>query len=270
MLELESPTHLTLFPDYKGTPINECLLAASENHICVACSYGATLKTDTERYHIYNKDAFLAMLIKGDCTQASLNSCRVATGMFTGSNSIGMNIPKNKAVIQSLGLGDDTDTNRVIIFGAVDDRTIGDNYDGRMIHQINRACLDLKESGSAAALKAQDPASVRCYYSPVDKLVYIDKKTGKKTVINMNYVSPEPNPSIPTNPVKMRFELEGIKYIRNSGTTDIPNGWYISVYNSYLSALQHLGEAEGKEAILWNHQIYQPTGRPTTAWKPST
>lgn len=187
--------------------------------------------------------------------------------MFAGSNSIGMNIPKNKAVIQSLALDDDTDNNRVIIFGAIDDRFIeSPNYEGRKIHQINRACLNLKEAGSDAALKAQDPASVRCYYSPVDELKY-----GTKS-INMNYA--DPDPPIETTSVKMCFELEGIKKIINSGTTDIPNEWYISVYNSYLAALQSSKEPgikpEGIEAILWNQQIYKPTTTPTTAWKPST
>lgn len=150
----ENYSRLTLFPDYKGTPINQCLLATSKTYICVTCSYGKTITTDTERYHIYNKENFLKLLINGDCPQASLNSCRVATGMFTGSNSFGMNIPKNKAIIQSLALGKDLDAKRVTIFGAIDDRTINKSDSqkiyGRKIHQINRACLNLKEAGSDA------------------------------------------------------------------------------------------------------------------------
>lgn len=215
----ENYSRLTLFPDYKGTPINQCLLATSKTYICVTCSYGKTITTDTERYHIYEKENFLNLLAKSKpskkyyYSQASLNSCRVATGMFTGSNSLGMNIPKNKPIIQSLALGENLDAKRVTIFGAIDNRTInksdGKKIYGRKIHQINRACLNLKEAGSDAALKAQDPASVRCYYSPVNRLSHTDKDTGVEQKIYMNHKINGSYKKL--TEAQILFELEGIK-----------------------------------------------------------
>lgn len=222
----ESSVHsISLFPDYNGAPIVQSFITSSTNYICIATSYGSSIKTDTERYHIYKKSSLMSKLVAGNCTQLSLNSCRYGTGMFK-TGSLGLNVTKAAAVIQCIEM-DEKDDNTVILFGAIDERGT------REKHQINRVYLTLDKK---SPLTAKDLSKSHSYYSKVLSL-----KDGTKT-INMNKYTA----------VSERFELEGLKHITGLSAYGISNGWYMSVNNSKFY---------NDTANPWNFRIYKaPTG----------
>jgi len=223
-------TYLSLFPTYNSAPISNCLIASSENYICIATAYGDTIKTDTERYHIYKKKEFITRLSEKNYNQSNFNDIRMGTGMFK-TGSLGFNVSKTDTVIQSIELDEiSNNPNTVIIFGAIDNRST------REEHQINRVYLHFTP---ADPLTAQDLSKNKCYYSQVTDLVDGDK------TIPMNF----------TSTISNRFELEGLKKVYGLSNAGIQNGWYVSV-----NSTQYKNDIENP----WNFNIYKATTTPVT------
>lgn len=237
-LDSASTRYLTLFPTYNDVPIYACHIATSDNYLCIATGYGTTRQNDRERYHIYDKQKLLKRLTTANYSQGSFNDIRYGTGMFSTTTSIGFNISKANTVIQCIEL-DEKDANNVIIFGAVDNR------DGLTKHQINRVYLKINKSGNQ--LTAQSLDSNKKYYSRVQRLKDVTSE------ISMNCK----NSTITHN-----FELEGLKKFSGMSAAGIPNGWYLSVHNTYFyNYNKNISDTKN-----WYYKIYKAPTLPVTVY----
>ncbi len=232
-LQASTTHYLTLFPTYQGKQIINCLLATSNNYVCIATSYGTDITNDKERFHIYNKANFMNYLTGSNKNQLALNSIRYGTGMFS-SGSLGLNVGIGSAVIQSIELDELAGSDDIVtIFGAIDDRT------NRMSHQINRVYLQLSATPTIAT---QDLSDNHSYYSSVDTLI------DGNSSISMNW----------SDIIDERFELEGLKKIYGLSNPNIPNGWYVSVHSHEYIKEEYVGS--------WNYKFYKAETTPTVVY----
>lgn len=228
-LDSASTHYITLFPTYQEVPIYSCSVGTSENYLCIATGYGTTKENDRERFHIYDKQKLLQKLTSGNYSQSAFNNIRYATGMFSKTTSLGLNISKANTVIQCIELSEAEDNN-LIIFGAIDNRN------GMKQHQINRVYIKLNKSGNQ--LSAQGLDKKKRYYSKVERLQDGASK------ISMNCK----NATITHN-----FELEGLKQFKGLSAAGVPNGWYLSVHNTYFYKYNR----DVSDTKNWYYKIYK-------------
>lgn len=238
-LEAATTHYLTLFPKYQDVPVYSCSVGTSENYLCIATGYGTTKENDRERYHIYDKQKMLAKLTTGNYAQGSFNNIRYGTGMFSKTTSLGLNISKANTVIQCIELSE-PDTKSLIIFGAIDNRN------GLTKHQINRVYIKLNKSGNQ--LSAQSLDKNKRYYSKVERLQDGASK------ISMNCK----NGTITHN-----FELEGLKQFKGMSSAGIPNGWYLSIHNTYFYQYNR----DVSDTKNWYYKIYKAPTLPVINYK---
>ena len=261
---------LNLFPTFDGKSAFDGKVAASDNYLCISIAYGNSIYTDRERYMVYGKNSFISALYNGATAQTntSIQNCRYATGWFTGSDSIGFDVPNDRTVLQSLCLDEKKDTNGnledFIVIAAIDDRG-SNSTNAHKEHYINRAYIEPKTPGTQASKTAQNMKNIHCYYSKITHIAY------SGNTVNLEH---DLSTKLGTGDDAKRTELEGLKKIKAQGN-GITAGWYVSTHNGAiknrfvtLGDMSYFGNMSDftSSTVPWNSLVYKPQMTPVQVW----